>query len=65
MKKIYIKDLETEKRNYLIKLNSKLIKKLQEDLYEVQMDQQSDDFNYMLDEEAQKEEASRLLGVDL
>lgn len=44
MKKIYINNLDTEKRNYLIKLNSKLMNQLLEDLYEVQM--------YQMDEEA-------------
>ena len=33
MKKIYINELETEKRNELIKNNSKLIQQLQNDLY--------------------------------
>ena len=38
MKKIYINNLDTEKRNYIIKLNKKLIDQLQEDLYDSQMD---------------------------
>lgn len=37
MKKIFINDLDTEKRNELIKKNDKLIKQLQEYLYEEQM----------------------------
>lgn len=49
MKKIYINNLDTEKRNYLIKLNNKLINQLQEELYEVQMDQQLECFECMLD----------------
>lgn len=49
MKKIYINTLDTEKRNYIIKLNSKLIKKLQDRLYDVQMDQQLDCFECILD----------------
>lgn len=40
MKKIFINELETEKRNELIKKNQKLINKLQADLYENQMQQQ-------------------------
>ena len=49
MKKIYINNLDTEKRNYIIKLNKKLLDQLQEDLYDVQMDQQLDCFECMLD----------------
>lgn len=40
MKKIYINELETEKRNNLIKNNSKLIEMLQNDLYDNQMELQ-------------------------
>jgi hypothetical protein len=40
MKKIFINELETEKRNELIKKNSKLINQLQEDLYERNMEMQ-------------------------
>lgn len=54
MKKILINNLPEEKRNYLIKLNSKLMNQLQDDLYDVQMDQQLDAFNCALDKEAQK-----------
>lgn len=40
MKKIYINDLETEKRNKLIKNNKKLIERLQNDLYDNNMELQ-------------------------
>lgn len=53
MKKIYINNLDTEKRNYIIKLNSKLMKQLQEDLYDAQMYQQLDCFECMLDKTGQ------------
>lgn len=53
MKKILINNLPEEKRNYIIKLNSKLIRQLQDRLYDVQMDQQLDTFDCCLDKEAQ------------
>lgn len=40
MKKILLNELDTEKRNYYIKLNKKLINQLQSDLYESQMEWQ-------------------------
>ena len=40
MKKIFINELETEKRNKLIKKNSKLINQLQADLYNSNMEMQ-------------------------
>lgn len=54
MKKIYINNLDTEKRNNIIKLNSKLIYQLIDDLYDVQMDQQRETLDLALDKEAQK-----------
>lgn len=54
MKKIFINDLDTEKRNYLIKLNKKLINQLLEELYEVQMDQQLDCLECCINKEGQK-----------
>ena len=53
MKKILINDLPKEKRNNIIKLNKKLIEQLQSNLYEVQMDQQLDCFEYCLNKEGQ------------
>ena len=54
MKKIYINTLDTEKRNYLIKLNKKLMNQLVEELYDVQMEQQRDMLDYALTEDAQR-----------
>lgn len=54
MKKILINDLPKEKRNNIIKLNSKLIYKLIDDLYDVQMDQQRETLDLALDKEAQQ-----------
>lgn len=42
IKKVYLKDIENDRRDYLIKLNKKLIEMLQADLYEDQMFQQSE-----------------------
>ena len=52
MNKIYINKLETEKRNELIKNNSKLINILQSDLYESNMDLQYIEGNNIMSEEA-------------
>lgn len=54
MKKIYINELETEKRNELIKKNSKLIELLQRDLYDNNMDLQRIDADNIMNEEAFK-----------
>lgn len=51
MKKVYINELETEKRNKLIKNNKKLMDMLERDLYE---------YNMML----QEEEAREMFGAD-
>lgn len=48
MKKIFINDLDTEKRNDLIKKNTKLINMLKEDLYEVNLYMQQYDTELML-----------------
>ena len=53
MRKIFITELEEEKRNELIKKNSKLIDKLQSDLYEAQMDWQYYDSESIMNREAQ------------
>lgn len=52
MKKIFINELETEKRNELIKKNSKLINKLQADLYDSNMEMQYIDSKNIMDDEA-------------
>lgn len=52
MKKIYINELETEKRNELIKKNSKLINKLQADLYDSNMEMQFIDSKNIMNDEA-------------
>lgn len=52
MKKIFINELETEKRNELIKKNQKLINKLQADLYESNMDMQYIDSKNIMNDEA-------------
>lgn len=52
MKKIFINELETEKRNKLIKNNQKLINKLQADLYESNMDMQYIDSKNIMNDEA-------------
>ena len=49
MKKIYINELETERRNELIKKNSKLIELLQRDLYDNNMDLQYIEGNNIVD----------------
>ena len=54
MKKIFINELETEKRNELIKKNSKLIQQLQKYLYENNMDLQYIEGNNIMNEEAYK-----------
>lgn len=54
MKKIYINELETEKRNELIKKNNKLINILQHDLYENNMDLQYIEGNNIISDEAYK-----------
>lgn len=48
MKKLYLKDMENDRRDYLIKLNTKLINQLLEYLYEDQMFQQSETFSFIL-----------------
>lgn len=48
MKKVYINELETEKRNYLIKSNKKLIEMLQDDLYEYNMNSQEEEGRELL-----------------
>ena len=52
MKKIYINELETEKRNELIKNNSKLIQRLQNDLYDNNMDLQYIESENIMNKEA-------------
>lgn len=52
MKKIFINELETEKRNELIKKNQKLINKLQADLYESNMDMQYIDIKNIMNDQA-------------
>lgn len=52
MKKIFINELETEKRNELIKNNSKLINILQNDLYNNNMDLQYIEGNNIMSGEA-------------
>lgn len=52
MKKIFINELETEKRNKLIKNNSKLINQLQADLYESNMEMQYIDSKNIMNDEA-------------
>lgn len=54
MKKIFINELETEKRNYIIKLNKKLVNQLQEELYESQMDQQYEASKIIMNDDALK-----------
>ena len=54
MKKIYINELETEKRNELIKKNSKLINILQHDLYENNMNLQYIESNNIISDETYK-----------
>lgn len=55
MKKLYLTEMETEKRNELIKKkNNKLITQLQNDLYASQMDQQSDAFDCIINKEGEK-----------
>lgn len=53
MKK-YINELETEKRNYIIKLNKKLADQLQADLYESQMEMQYIDSKNIMTDDALK-----------
>lgn len=52
MKKIFINELETEKRNELIKKNSKLINKLQAYLYDSNMEMQYIDSQNIMNDEA-------------
>lgn len=54
MKKIYLTEMKEEKRNELIKKNSKLIEKLQNDLYEYYMFEQEEEGRYMLGDELHK-----------
>lgn len=54
MKKIFINDLDTEKRNNLIKKNEKLIDKLRDDLYENNMDLQYIESQNIMNNEAIK-----------
>lgn len=52
MKKLYLKDIDTEKRNYLIKLNKRLADRLQADLYESNMEMQYIDSKNIMDDDA-------------
>lgn len=52
MKKLYLNEMETEKRNELIKKNQKLLNQLQEDLYESNMDMQYIDSKNIMNDEA-------------
>lgn len=52
MKKIFINELETEKRNELIKKNSKLMQLLQNDLYENNMNLQYIESENIMNDEA-------------
>lgn len=52
MKKIFINELETERRNELIKNNSKLIQQLQNDLYNNNMDLQYIESKNIMNDEA-------------
>lgn len=54
MKKLYLKDMETEKRNYLIKLNKKLMYQLQDDLYRYEMDRQLEEGENMFGKDSYK-----------
>lgn len=54
MKKIFINELETEKRNKLIKKNKKLIELLQDNLYQSQLDCQYIDSKNIMNDEALK-----------
>ena len=54
MKKIFINELDTEKRNNLIKNNTILINQLQDDLYETQMFQQQTEAEELLGKESYK-----------
>lgn len=54
MKKIFINELETDKRNELIKKNSKLMQRLGEYLHEDQLFQQGEAFDLIMNKEAQK-----------
>lgn len=48
MKKIFLNEMETERRNELIKNNKKLIERLQNDLYNTNMERQGIDAEYIL-----------------
>ena len=52
MKKLYLKDIEQEKRNELIKKNQRLMNQLQENLYESNMELQYMDSKEIMDDEA-------------
>lgn len=52
MKKIFINELEENKRNELIKKNNKLIDQLQDDLYESNMEMQYIDSKNIMDDDA-------------
>lgn len=54
MKKEYLKDMETEKRNYIIKLNRKLMEQLQADLYEYEMNTQQEEGELMFGKDSYK-----------
>ncbi len=54
MKKLYLKDMDTDKKNYLIKLNKKLLNQLQMDLYESNMDMQYIDSKNIMNDDALK-----------
>lgn len=54
MKKVYLNEMDQEKRDKLIKKNSKLMNQLQSDLYEAQMDWQYYDADAIMNKEAQK-----------
>ena len=52
MKKLYLNEMETEKKTYLIKLNKKLLNQLQMDLYESNMDMQYIDSKNIMNDAA-------------
>lgn len=54
MKKLFLTDIDTEKRNELIKKNSKLTDRLQADLYESNMELQYIDSKNIMDDEARR-----------
>lgn len=54
IKKIYINDMDEDKRNELIKKNQKLMDILQDDLYQYNMERQLEEGEYMLGKEQSK-----------